>query len=149
MIVKEKKKIKFRDTFLVSFRTVRFNYFAAFLVIFTPKLFCGFHWLTSSRSNALTFCSFICFHTSFRPTNGGRLIWLMRRGMCTDQSLFSLGIKPDISRIRPCKELLVTGAQSTWFHFLFWWPNSWEFIWSPINLPNILIFYTYSIRSHI
>jgi len=44
---------------------------------------------------------FFGFRTGFRPTNGGRLIWLVRRGMRTGQALFPLGIEPGISRIRP------------------------------------------------
>ena len=44
---------------------------------------------------------FFCFRTGFRPTNGGRLIWLMRRGMRTGQVLFPLGIEIGIPQIRP------------------------------------------------
>jgi hypothetical protein len=59
---------------------------------------------------------FFGFHTGFRPTKGGRLIRLMRRGMHTGQALFPLGIEPGIPRVHPWKELLATGAQSTWFN---------------------------------
>ncbi|AES64992.1 hypothetical protein MTR_2g034120 [Medicago truncatula] len=38
----------------------------------------------------------------------------MRRGMRTGQSLFLLIIEPDIPWIRPWKEFLATGVQSTW-----------------------------------
>jgi hypothetical protein len=34
------------------------------------------------------------FRTGFRPTKGGRLIWLVRRGMRTGQALFPLRIEP-------------------------------------------------------
>jgi hypothetical protein len=54
------------------------------------------------------------FRTSFRPTKGGRLIRLVRRGMRTVQALFPLGIEPGIPQVRPWKELLATGAQATW-----------------------------------
>jgi len=57
---------------------------------------------------------FFGFRTGFRPTNGGRLIQLMRRGMRTGQALFPLGFEPGIPRVRPWKELLATGAQATW-----------------------------------
>jgi len=56
---------------------------------------------------------FFGFRTGFRPTNGRRLIRLMRRGMRTGQALFPLGIEPDIPRVRPWKELLATRAQTT------------------------------------
>jgi len=57
---------------------------------------------------------FCCFRTGFRPTKGGRLIRLMHRGMRTGQALFSLGIESGILRVRLWKELLATGAQTTW-----------------------------------
>jgi len=44
---------------------------------------------------------FFGFRTGFRPTNSGRLIWFVRKGMRTGQTLFPLGIEPSISRIRP------------------------------------------------
>ena len=56
---------------------------------------------------------FFGFLIGFRPTNGGRLIQLMRRGMRIGQTLFPLGIEPGIPRVRPWKELLATGAQAT------------------------------------
>jgi hypothetical protein len=40
----------------------------------------------------------------FPPTKGGWLIWLVR--MRTDQTLFPLGIEPDIPQIRHWNELL-------------------------------------------
>jgi hypothetical protein len=36
----------------------------------------------------LALVSFFCFRTGFRSTKGGRLIWLVRRGMRTGQTLF-------------------------------------------------------------
>jgi len=54
---------------------------------------------------------FFSFRIGFRPTNGGRLIRLVRRGMHTGQELFPLGFESGIPRVRPLKELLVTGAQ--------------------------------------
>jgi len=51
---------------------------------------------------------FFGFHTGFEPTNGGRLIRLMCRGMRIGQALFSLKIEPGILRVRPWKELLQT-----------------------------------------
>jgi len=57
---------------------------------------------------------FFCFRTGFRPTNGGRLIQLMRKGMRIGQALFPLGIESDIPRVYPWKELLATEAQTTW-----------------------------------
>ena len=63
---------------------------------------------------------FFCFRTGFRPTKDGRLIRLVRRGMRTGQALFPLGIEPCIPRVRPWKELLATGAQTTW---LFYFSN--------------------------
>ena len=54
------------------------------------------------------------FRTDFRPTNGERLIQLMRRCMRTGQALFPLGIDSDIPRVYPWKELLATEAQTTW-----------------------------------
>jgi len=54
----------------------------------------------------------------------------MRRGMHTSQALFPLRFEPGILRVRPWKELLATGAQTTWFGFsnfvsmrepLFWY----------------------------
>jgi len=56
------------------------------------------------------FIIFFGFRTGFRPTKGGRLIWLMSRGMRTGQALFPLGIESGIPRVRPWKELLATGA---------------------------------------
>jgi hypothetical protein len=44
---------------------------------------------------------FFCFRTGFRPTKGGRLIRLVRRGMHSDQVLFPLGIESGIPRVRP------------------------------------------------
>jgi len=38
--------------------------------------------------------NFFCFCTGFRPTNDGRLIRLMRRGMHTDQELFPWDSNP-------------------------------------------------------
>jgi hypothetical protein len=70
--------------------------------------------------NKVTLFFFFWFHTGFRPTNGWRLIRLVRRGMRTGQVLFPLEIEPGIPWVRPWKELLATGAQSTWFTlFLF------------------------------
>jgi len=63
----------------------------------------------------LLYLFFFGFRIGFRPTNGGRLIWLVRRDMRTDQALFPLGIEPGIPRVRPWKELLATGPQTTWF----------------------------------
>ena len=57
---------------------------------------------------------FFCFRTGFRPTKGERLIRLVRRGMRIGQALFP-GIEPDIPQVRPWKELIATGAQTTWF----------------------------------
>jgi hypothetical protein len=54
---------------------------------------------------------FFGFRTGFQPTSGGRQIRLMRRGMCTSQALFPLGIEPGIPRVRPWK---ATRAQATW-----------------------------------
>ena len=59
------------------------------------------------------------FCIGFRPTNGGRLIRLLRRGMCTGQTLFPLEIKPDIPQIRPWKELFATRAQATWLSLFY------------------------------
>jgi len=39
---------------------------------------------------------FFGFQIGFRPTKGGRLIRLVRRGMRTGQALFPLEIEPDI-----------------------------------------------------
>ena len=58
---------------------------------------------------------FFGYSIGFRPTNGGRLIRLVRRGMRTGQELFPLGFEPSIPRVCPWKELLATGAQTTWF----------------------------------
>jgi hypothetical protein len=58
---------------------------------------------------------FFFFRTGFRPTKGGRLICLVRRGMRIGKTLFPLGIELGIPRIRPWKEFLATGAQATWF----------------------------------
>jgi len=38
----------------------------------------------------------------------------VRRGICTGQALFPLKIEYGIPRVRPWKELLVSGAQATW-----------------------------------
>jgi len=62
---------------------------------------------------------FFGFRIGFRPIKGGRLIRLVRRGMRTGQVLFPLGIEPGIPRIRPWKELLAIGAQTTWFHLFY------------------------------
>jgi len=43
----------------------------------------------------------------------------MRRGMRTGQTLFPLRIEPGIPQVRPWKELLATGAQTTWLTQLF------------------------------
>lgn len=59
------------------------------------------------------FVYFFCFRIVFRPTIGERLIRLVRRDMCTGQALFLLEIESDILRVRPWKELLVAGAQTT------------------------------------
>jgi len=56
---------------------------------------------------------FFGFRISFRSTKRERLIRLMRRGMRTGQALFSLEIERDIPQIRPWKDLLATGAQTT------------------------------------
>ena len=61
---------------------------------------------------------FFGFRTGFRPIKGERLIRLMPKGMRTGQTLFPLEIEPDIPRIRPWKEFIVTEAQTTWLsHF--------------------------------
>jgi len=64
---------------------------------------------------------FFYFCTGFRPTKGGRLIQLVRRGMHTGQALFPLRIEPDIPEVRPWKKLLTTGARVTWLkiHLFF------------------------------
>jgi hypothetical protein len=46
-----------------------------------------------------TLIFFVCFRTGFRSTKGGRLIRLVRRDMCTDQTLFPLEIEPGIPQI--------------------------------------------------
>jgi len=61
---------------------------------------------------------FCCFCTGFRHTKGERLIWLMCRGMHTDQSLFPLKIELDIPRVRPWKELIATRAQTIWLYYV-------------------------------
>jgi len=67
----------------------------------------------------ILFLFFFGFRTGFRPTKGGRLIRLVRRGMRTGQALFPLGIEPGIPQVRPWKELLATGAQATWFALFY------------------------------
>jgi hypothetical protein len=47
---------------------------------------------------------FFCFRTGFRSTKGERQIQLLRRGMRTGQTLFPLGIEPDILWVCPWKE---------------------------------------------
>jgi hypothetical protein len=56
--------------------------------------------------------------TTKGSTKGGLLNRLMRRGMGTGQALFNLGIEPGIPWVRPWKEILATGAQTTWLHQL-------------------------------
>lgn len=68
------------------------------------------------KDTTSSFFIFFCFRTGFRPTKGGRLIRLMRRGMCTGQALFPLEIEPGIPQVRPWNELLATGAQATWLY---------------------------------
>jgi len=51
--------------------------------------------------------------------NGGRLIRLVCRGMRIGQVLFFLGIELGILRIRSWKELITTGAQTTWLSFIY------------------------------
>jgi hypothetical protein len=63
-------------------------------------------WFVFFLKNTCFIFYFFGFRTGFRPTKGGRLILLVRRGMCTDQALFPLGIEPGIPRVRPWKELL-------------------------------------------
>ncbi|KEH24125.1 hypothetical protein MTR_7g103935 [Medicago truncatula] len=41
---------------------------------------------------------YLCFSIGFRPIKGGQLIRLMRRCMCTGQTLFPVGIEPGIPR---------------------------------------------------
>jgi len=65
------------------------------------------------------YSTFFGFRTGFRPTKGGQLIRLMCRGMRIGQALFPLGIELGIPRVRPWKELLATGAQTTWFKSIF------------------------------
>jgi len=48
------------------------------------------------------FFFFFGFRIAFQPTKGGRLIWLMRKGMRTGQVLFPLEIEPGIPRVRLC-----------------------------------------------
>jgi len=55
----------------------------------------------STLISSVLFSFFFGFRIGFRPTNGGRLIQLMRRGMRIDQTLFPLGIEPGIPRVRP------------------------------------------------
>ena len=86
--------------------------------------------LTRAEKNFIIF--FFGFRTGFRPTNGGRLIRLVRRGMRTGQTLFLQGIEPGISRVRPWKELLVTGAQATWLEF-----HKFYFVAISVHLPNL------------
>lgn len=61
----------------------------------------------------MMFFFFFCFRTGFRPTNDGRLVRLVCKGMRTSQVLFPLGIESGIFRVRPWKKLLATGAQTT------------------------------------
>jgi hypothetical protein len=56
---------------------------------------------------------FFAFRTGFRPTKGGRLIRLVRRGMRTGQVLFSLRIVAGIPLVHPWKEFIATRAQPT------------------------------------
>ena len=44
---------------------------------------------------------FFCFRIGFQPTNGGRLIRLVHRGMRTGQTLFPMEIEPGIPWVRP------------------------------------------------